>query len=82
MISFNADITGRYLVFAPALYNTGGTDRSYDYFKISQVRGEPLTVIENPPDPLPQEAVPEPGTLALLGIGLAGFWIQRKRVID
>ncbi|WP_074974036.1 PEP-CTERM sorting domain-containing protein [Nitrosospira multiformis] len=44
------------------------------------MRGEPLTVTENPLDLLPQEAAPEPGTLALLGIGFARLWTQRRRM--
>lgn len=63
---------GRYLIFAPALYNTGGSDRNYDYFKISQITGQYLIQ-------LPQNPVSEPGTAALLGIALAGLWANRRR---
>lgn len=76
--SFNMDLTGRYLIFAPQLYNTDGYDRRYDYFKISQIAGEPGVVVI-PPDPDPQTPVTEPGTAALLGIALAGFWANRRR---
>lgn len=38
------------------------------------------TVSEDLPSPLPQNEAPEPGILALLGIGLAGLWMHRKRV--
>ena len=62
---FNTTLTGRYLIFAPALYNTAGADSTYDYFKISQIAGE--------------YKVSEPGTAALLGIALAGFWANRRR---
>lgn len=62
---FNTDLTGRYLILAPALYNTAGADSTYDYFKISQIAGE--------------YKVSEPGTAALLGIALAGFWANRRR---
>ncbi len=37
------------------------------------------TVIENAPKPLPQNEAPEPDILALLGIGLVGFWAHRKK---
>jgi hypothetical protein len=72
LVSFNTDLAGRYLIFAPALYDTPDADKKYDYFMISQV------VVENPPDTIPQE-VPEPGILGLLGITLAGLWSQRRR---
>ena len=65
---FNTTLTGRYLIFAPALYNTAGADSTYDYFKISQIAGE--------------YKVSEPGTAALLGIALVGFWANRRRRKD
>ena len=37
------------------------------------------TVSEDLPSPLPQNEAPEPGILALLGIGLAGFWAHGRR---
>jgi hypothetical protein len=70
--NFNTDLIGRYLIFAPQTYNSGGSDRNYDYFKISQIKGEYITV-------LPQTPVSEPGTVALLGIALAGLWANRRR---
>ncbi len=66
------DTIGRYLIIAPTEFdsrtNCGPRHRSacdqYDYFKISQISGdEPVTV-------------PEPGTLALFGIAIFGFWLR------
>lgn len=66
------DTIGRYLIIAPTEFdpstNCGRRGRSacdqYDYFKISQISGdEPVTV-------------PEPGTLALFGVALFGFWLS------
>ena len=81
LMSFNTDLTGRYLIFAPALYDTGGADKNYNHFKISQIGAEPLTMLDNPPTgPLPQNKLPEPGALTLLGIGMAWLWTQRRRM--
>jgi hypothetical protein len=73
--NFNTALTGHYLIFAPALYNTGGSDSNYDYFKISQIAAQ----YAGPPPQQPDNPVSEPGTAALLGIALAGFWANRRR---
>lgn len=80
--SVSGDETGRYLIFAPSLQDTARNsppDSKYDYFKISQITGTLGTVVVPPPDPDPQSTVPEPGTAALIGIALAGFWANRRR---
>jgi hypothetical protein len=76
--SFNTDIVGRYVIFAPQRFNTNGYDNKNDYFKISQIRGV-AGIVVNPPDPDPQNPVSEPGTVALFGIALAGLWANRRR---
>lgn len=68
--SLDSDATGLYLILTPRHYN--------DFFKISQITGERGIVVP-PPPPDPQNPVPEPGTAALLGIALAGFWANRRR---
>jgi hypothetical protein len=66
---FNTQLTGRYLILAPQLYDVRNVaDANYDYFKISQIRGTEPTQVS------------EPGTAALLGIALAGFWANRRRM--
>jgi PEP-CTERM motif len=41
--------------------------------------GAANNVIGSGSDSIPSVSVPEPGTLALLGLGLAGFWAARRR---
>ena len=73
--NFNTALTGHYLIFAPALYNSGGADSNYDYFKISQISAQ---YVGTPPQH-PDNPVSEPGTAALLSIAFAGFWANRRR---
>lgn len=73
--NFNTALTGQYLIFAPALYNSGGADRNYDYFKLSQIAAQ----YAGPPPQQPDNPVSEPGTAALLGIAFAGLWANRRR---
>lgn len=63
-------MAGRYLILAAAPVNLG-YDNKNDYFKIGQISGDDR--------PKPPVEVPEPGTLALLGIALAGLGIGRAR---
>jgi len=66
-------IAGRYLILAAAPYNARGYDKNLDYFKISRISGNDR--------PTPPVAIPESGTLALLGIALAGLGVSRARSI-
>jgi hypothetical protein len=71
---FNTDLTGRYLILAPQLYDIPNiADKKYDYFKISELRGTSI-------DPIPPAEISEPGTAALLGVALAGFWANRRQM--
>ena len=80
-ISAAGDWYSHYCDFLVGLQNGNGSWDGYGYWTGSLATGWYINILNAAGVPPPREVIPEPGTMALLGIGLlgAGLAIRRRR---